>query len=178
MGPIKSLETTLEKFSKGLPSLPKNVKDWLVHWAPWLTLIGGILMLWAAWSLWHWAHVANTLINYANNLSRALGGQSVVSNRMTVGIWLGVIVLLVEAVMYLMAFPSLKTQKKSGWDLLFVVSIINVVYGVVLMFTNYGGVGNLFGSVIGTLIGWYLLFQIRSYYLGKGTTETKHAPEQ
>ena len=75
--------------------------------------------------------------------------------------------------MYLAAFPALNVHKKSGWNLLFLVSFINIVYGVVIMFTNYGGVGNLIGSIIGTFIGWYFLFQIRDYYLGKKAVEAK-----
>lgn len=171
MGPLNQLETSLAGVFKGAPKLPKGFKDWLVKYLPWFTLIGGLLSIWAAWSLWHWAHIANALINYANSLSQAFGGQTVATSRMTVGIWLGVIVLAVEAVVYLLAFPGLKAHKKAGWNMLFLGSIINVVYGVVVMFTDYGGAGNLIGALIGTIIGWWILFQIRDYYTGKKAPE-------
>lgn len=60
-----------------------------------------------------------------------------------------------------------------GWDLLFIASIINLVYGIVVLFTDYGSIANLFWSIVGTAIGWYFLFQIREYYLGKKPVEAK-----
>ncbi len=69
---------------------------------------------------------------------------------------------------YIAAFPGTKARKKSGWDLLFYALLINVVYGIVVAFTDYGGFGSLIGSLVGSAIGAYFLFQIRvSYSTGK-----------
>jgi len=38
---------------------------------------------------------------------------------------------------------------------------------VVVLFSNYGGIGSLLGSLVGAAIGLYLLFQIRASYLKK-----------
>lgn len=173
MEPIEKLEDSLEKTFKGLPQLPKNWKKGIVQYLPWITLVIGVLTIWSAYSVWHWAHWVNAWADYANNLSRAFGGSEVVSSRMTVGIWVSVVVLAIEAVIYILAFPALKATKKMGWNMLFYGSLVNVVYGVVILFTNYGGVSNLVWSIISTAIGWYFLFQIREYYTGKKLAEVK-----
>jgi hypothetical protein len=57
-----------------------------------------------------------------------------------------------------------KERRKSGWDLMFYAVLLNTVYGLVLLFTDYGGVGSLIGSLIGTAIGLYFLFQLKPKY--------------
>ena len=165
MSALQPLETALEDiFVKKAPALPPNGKKALVTYLPWINLVLGLLTLYTAYWLWHWAHLANSLINYANSLSTAYGGP-VVTGRLTSGIWLGLIVLVVEALLYLAAFPATRERKKSGWDLMFYALIVNVVYGVVILFTSYGGVSSLISTLIGSGIGLYFLFQIRSSYV-------------
>ncbi len=166
MAGVKQLEDALDDiFVKKAPKLPENAKKVIVEWLPWINLALGVLTLWAAWTLWQWANVADKLIDYANTLSRVYGGGEVVSSRMGLGIWLSLIVLAIEAVLYLLAFPATRARKKSGWDLLFYAALVNVAYGAVVFFTAYGGFGNLLGSLIGSAIGLYFLFQIRGLYL-------------
>ena len=71
------------------------------------------------------------------------------------------------------AFSGLKARKKSGWNLLYYALLLNLAYGIVMAFTNYGGFSYLIGAVIGSAIGLYLLFQIRSSYLGGHKTADK-----
>lgn len=168
MSAITQLEENLnDVFTKKVPALPENIKKFIVEWSPWFALIGGVLTLWAAWTLWQWAHVADDLINWSNRLSESLGGGTVSTSSMTAGIWLAIAVLALQAVLYLLAFPGLRDRKKSGWNLLFYGMIVNVVYGVVVVFTDYGGVSSLFGTLVGTAIGGYVLFQVRDHYLGE-----------
>lgn len=161
----QSLENSLsELFVKKAPPLPAGGKKFLVEYLPWINLILGLLALYGAYALWNWAHIASSLINYANSVSAVYGGPAVAADRMSVGIWVGIAVLAVEALLYIAAFPGTKARKKSGWNLLYYALLLNVVYGVVVLFADYGGVGNLFGYIIGSGIGLYLLFQIRSSY--------------
>jgi hypothetical protein len=153
--------------SKGLPQLPKNAKKAIADIAPWLVLIGGLLSLWVAWGLWSWARVANVYVDWANRISEAYGVPTVSTDRFTATVWVALAVILVEAVLFFVAFPALRAYKKSGWNILFIVTFINLAYGIVSLFTHYGGAGSLVGSIIGTAIGWYLLFQIREIYLAK-----------
>jgi hypothetical protein len=165
MSAFTSLEKSLDGiFVKQAPALPANGKKALVKYLPWINLVLGVVTLWAAYALWHWAHVANNLVDYANSLSAAYGGPQVAVDRMSFGIWLGLIVLAIEGLLYIAAFPATRDRKKSGWDLMFYALLINVVYGVVVLFTSYGGVGSLIGTIIGSGLGLYLLFQIRTSY--------------
>jgi hypothetical protein len=174
MAALADLEKTLDEvFVKKAPALPENGKKWIVEYLPWINIILGVLALWAVYTLWHWARWTSEWANYANSLSSMYGSSAVVStNRWTVGVWLSLAVLAAQAVLYIAAFPALKARKKSGWDLLFYASLVNVVYGVVVLFTDYGGFGSFLGSLVGTAIGLYFLFQIRALYLGKPAIET------
>lgn len=165
----QQLETKLnDVFGKRAPQLPANGKKMLVEWAPWLALIVGVLSLWAAYALWGWAHVASGLINYANSLCTVYGGSScnVATDNMTLWIWFGLAVLVIEGVLYLLAFPGLRDRKKTGWNFLYWGALINLVYAVISLFTNYG-LGNFIASLIGSVIGLWLLFQVRGQYTGE-----------
>jgi|SRR5665213_417889 len=158
MNSLESLEKSLDDlFVKKAPPLPPGGKKALVEYLPWINLVLGLLELWTVSILWHWAHVANSI--------GTLYGSLTIANRgMNAGLWLGLVLLGVQAIIYIAAFSPTKARKKSGWDLLFYALLLNIVYGAVIMFTSYGGVGNLISSIIGSGVGFYLLFQIRSSY--------------
>jgi hypothetical protein len=165
------------------PKLPAGGTKHLVEWAPWVSLIVGVLTLWAAWALWHWAHVANGLLNYANDLCNAYGSYStnacsnISSDRLTFWVWLGIIFLVVEGLLYLLAFPGLRDRKRQGWQYLYYGALVNVVYAVVSLFTNYG-VGNFIGGLIGSAVGFWLLFQIRDMYGKAVSHDTPKSPAE
>lgn len=162
---LDKLESSLsDLYTKNTPKLSVKTRDTLVEWAPWVTLVFGILSLLSAYWLWHWAHVANSIINYTNNLVRSLGINQVAANRFGFGVWLALIVVTIEALLYLAAYSGLKARHKTGWNFIFYAALINIVYGVVVLFTNYGGVGNFIGALVGSAIGLYFLFQIRPAY--------------
>lgn len=165
MRALEPLERNLDDFFVNQsPPLPSNAKKALVYYLPWINLALGLLTLYSVYVIWHWAHLASNLINYANSISAAYGGPQISSNRLTFGIWLGLIVLALEAVLYIIAFPATRGRKKSGWNLMFYAFLINVVYGVVILFTDYGSLGTLIWTLIGSFVGLYLLFQIRGNY--------------
>lgn len=161
------LEITLDNiFEKNAPKLPANARKAIVEWAPWVALVVGILTLWGAWALWSWAHVANDLVNYANQLSVAYGGTPVMDTRMTLWVWIGMVTLVIEGALYILAFfGGLREHKKSGWNYLYWGALVNVAYAVISLFTGYG-FGGFLGSMIGSVIGFWLLFQVRSLYTG------------
>ena len=163
MAALDSIERSLEGiFVKSAPKLPAKGKEMLAEWVPWINLILGIFTLASLYWLWDWSRT----VNYANEIIRAFGGGDVVSDRLTAGVWLGLVVLAIEAVLYIVAFSPLRARKKAGWNLLFYALIVNLIYGIVVMFTSYGGVGSFIGYLVGTIIGLYFLFQIREKYVG------------
>lgn len=170
MSALDSLEKKLDElFVKQMPALPVGLKKWLVKYLPWINLVLGVLTAFAALGLWRAAHTVNELVDYANQLSAAYGGPTNQVADLSVFFWVALAVLVVEAVLYIAAFPGMRDKKKSGWNLLFYALLINLAYGFFVMFTNYGSVGSFIGAIIGTAIGGYFLFQIRSSY-------TKSAP--
>jgi predicted neutral ceramidase superfamily lipid hydrolase len=116
--------------------------------------------------LWSWANTTTRIIDNVNTISAIYGGKEIVPNRLSLLVWVSLIVLAVSAVLYIAAYPGTKAKKKSGWNLLFYAALLNFAYGVVNAFTDYGTVMSLIGTLIGTIIGLFFLFQIRSYYTG------------
>lgn len=169
---IHSIEKQLEGVFKNAPKIPENGRKWFVSAFPWLALIFGVLQLWAAYTLWDAGRRTNDLVQGLNEFGRALGVDTGV-NDLGFWYWLSLAFLVVSAVLLLAAYPGLKAQKKQGWDLLFVGVLVSFVFGILMIFVdNYygGGFGRFIGTLIGTAIGLWILYQVRDYYLGK-----KHA---
>lgn len=178
---LSNLETKLnEVFVHNAPALPKGGKKMLVAWAPVVSVIVGILSLWSAWNLWHWAHVASSLNTYANAVCNAYsvsGCGGLVTSRYSIWLWLGVAVIAVEGILYLLAYSGLRDHKKVGWNYLFYGALVNVAYAIVSLFTGHNGASNFIGALIGSAIGFYLLFQIRESYLGKKPVSPGNPPK-
>ncbi len=161
---LQSLEKKLDEiFVKDAPPLPSNAKRAIVAYLPYINLVLGILTLLIAMGLYRAAHAVNYLVDYGNS-TLSLNGSRVTVSHLTFTVWLAIVVLAIEALIFIAAFPATKARKKQGWDLLFYAFLINVAYGVVAVFTDYGGIGRLLGSLVGSAVGLYLLFQIRGNY--------------
>lgn len=179
MNSLQKIEEQLDKlFNKSLPALPSNAKKFIVSVAPWVALVGGLLSLYSTYALWQWAHTLSVINNYTNAFNSlysayGYGYKAPNTNQMSIVLWIAMVVMLIEGVIYLLAFPGLHKQNKSGWNFLFYGLIVNVVYGIVMIFTSYGGIGSFIAYLIGSAIGAYFLFQIRSLYLnGKSSSST------
>ncbi len=171
MGALQTVENKLNEVFKGLPPLSEKAKESLVKAWPWIALIFGVLQLLAAWALWGLTNVAERLTDYANTLSTYYTGQSLgLSAADKTIIYLGLAVLVVDAVILLMAFPQLQKRTRRGWDLLFLGSLLNLVYAVVTLFIDARGAGSFIFNLLGSAIGFYLLFQVREKYKGHKAT--------
>lgn len=164
-GPLAPLEKSLDDVfgSKAQYQLPENIKKVLVDIAPWLALVGGVLGILSAYNIWAWAHRANQTLDSLNRLY----GDMVPRQTVELGLmfWVSIVMTLVFAALALLAFPGLKAKKKVGWNLMFYSMIANIAYGIVSLFYDGGGLGNLLSSLIVSAIGLYILFQVRSHYL-------------
>jgi hypothetical protein len=165
-------ESMHELFVGKAPPLPDKGKQLLVQYAPWLALLSGILSLLAVWNMWHWAHVADTYINYANQINSVYGGGTISTSRLGFGIWLSMIVLAIQAVLLLLAFPGLRDRQKGGWNLVYYSLLVSVVFSIIVAFTSYASFGSLLWSLIGAALGFYLLFQVRSRYIRPVTADS------
>ena len=161
----KKLETTIGGLFKGAPAMPENAKKSLVDAWPWIALVFGVLQLVAAWALWGVVRFAERLSDVTNSLSVYYTGRSAgLSSTDKMVIYLALLVLVADAVILLMAYPELKKKSKKGWDLLFLGSLVNLVYAVVSVFIHDRGVSSFIFSLIGSAVGFYLLFQVKDKY--------------
>ena len=65
--------------------------------------------------------------------------------------------LLFLIVILIMSLPGLQARKIIGWQLLILANAINLAYGILT--------GTIFGPVLGSIIGLYVLMQLRRYYM-------------
>jgi len=170
---MQRLEEKLnELFVKKAPvQLPENGKKTLVQYMPWITLIGGVFSALAALGLYQLVMAASAWTSYANEISIAYGSGPITNSLYTPGLWGGLLILLLEAIFFFVAFGPLKAHQKKGWNLLFWVAIVNAVYSIVHLLIDMNIVSLIF-SLIGSALGLYILFQIRSYYTGAATVKT------
>jgi len=166
MSQLEKLETTLDDvLNKNAPvKLPENGRKTLAGALWWLALIGGVAQMYFAWAFWRDWHRVDEALGTLNSLARAYGVDTG-STDLGLFFYLSIAVLALSGALLLLATPGLKAMKKAGWDLLFYGLLVNLVYGVVVVFTDYGTLGDLFGAALGSLIGAYLLFQVRSQFM-------------
>ena len=174
MAATSALEVKLNDiFGKKAPQLPVAGKKGIVQYAPIISLVLGILTLLGVLGLWNAARAVSGIADYANSICATYGGSNcaVATSHLTLWVWISLIVLLVEGILYLVAYSGLKARSKQGWNYLYYGALINLAYAIVTLFSSYDVVGHFIGALIGSAIGFYFLFQIREYYLGKKVVE-------
>lgn len=144
---FRSMLTQLEGrldlyFNKKAPALPAGIKEFIVWIAPYLTILGTIVMVPAILALL--------------GISAVFAPLTLLAGAWSFGGLVSLVALIATTVLYVTAIPGLFAKKKMAWDKMFLVSLISVVTSLLS--------GQLFSLVIGALINWYILFQIRSYY--------------
>lgn len=143
---LSGLEQTLDLyFNKKAPALPAGVKEFLVNIAPWIVLISVVISLPAVLALIGISSFVMPMAAYMT-YPAATGTMWMVASAFLV------ITIVLEA----LAIPGLFKRSKQGWNLVFYSALVSVVFNVVSL--------NLIGGIIGALISFYLLFQLKSHY--------------
>lgn len=169
-GPLAPLEKSLNDAfgEKASYQLPKELKELIVKFAPWLALIGGALSLFSAYGIWEATRRVNQWAVTANQWAESLGVDAPVRTaelNFTTG--LSIVVMIVVAALSLLAFPGLKDRKKIGWNLLFYGLLVNIAHSIITLFTDNYSMGSFVMTIVISAIGLYFLFQLRSYYIEK-----------
>lgn len=138
------IATMAEWFDK-FPALPKTWRETLVKITPVLALIFGILGILVAIS-------GLGVFTFFSPLA-VMGGAGASYGTG----FISVLIYLVASVLLLAAYPGTRARKYKGWQLLFWSEVVNLVGGIVAM-------TSLVSVIIGALIAFYILFQIRTYY--------------
>jgi hypothetical protein len=147
MNYLNQLTKTLDENYEKLPRLPKGVNDFIVSVAPWLALIFGVLGLISGLAAFGVLAVLSPFAMVAGAGKYAFTGP------------LMAIVLVVQSVIELWAFPSLKARKVRGWNLIYWSILLSVVSSVFSL-----SVFSILSAIIGALIGYYFLYNVKSYY--------------
>lgn len=148
-GMLHQLEATLDEYmiTKAPFHIPANGKELIVKIAPYLVIIGIILFIPALLAL---LGIGALLSPFA-----MMGGYGMMGGwgfGVTLSLVTGVAVFVLEA----MAISGLFKRTRSSWNLLFYASIVSLI-GNILSF-------NVVGGVLGAIIGWYILFQVKELY--------------
>lgn len=134
--------TVGEQFAK-LPALPTNWKEGLVKITPWIAIIFGVLGVVLSIASFGILTFLSPMVALGGGLGAAASGP------------LAAIFLFVSSLLLVLAFKGTKDRKYVGWRFLFLSEVVSLVSAVALF-----SVGGIFWS----LVSFYLLFQIRSYY--------------
>jgi hypothetical protein len=133
----------VEDWYKKLPPLPRNWNEVIVKITPWVALIFGALgVLGSLAAVGILAFLAPFVAMNAG-VGAASGGV------------IGALLALVASALMVAAFPGTNAKKLSGWNLLFWSEIVSLVSAVVSL---------SLAGVVGVLIAFYILFQIKPFY--------------
>lgn len=158
---VNKADSFLGGLFKGAPKMPDSSKESLVKAWPWIAVIFGVLQLMVAKGLWDVVR----LFDKVNSVFGAwLGTAYVYGGKDKFFVYLSLITLVVDAVILLMAFPKLQKRAKAGWDLVFLGALLNVLYSVFNFFVYGRGMGDFLSALIGSTIGFYLLYQVKDKY--------------
>lgn len=154
-GPLAALEAWLYDMLvvKAPFQLPKGLTDFIVQYGPWITLVIAVLMLPAVLVvLGLGAAVGNISAYYGANVGFFY--------------WLAMLVLVAQIVIMFVSVPMLLKRQRQGWLLIFYADIASFAYGILGSLSSpYSAVSGVIGALIGVVIGMYVLFQIRGYYV-------------
>jgi len=144
---MAALEGLLAPIFAKAPHLPANARATLVNIAPWLALVFGILGIVGILSA---GAISSVLLSFA----WIDGGTT------QIALAIAMIAGLLASVLELLAWKPLSERKKQGWNYLFYGTVLTAASSILDMLFGFGTVGNL----LGILIGFWLLFEVRSAY--------------
>ena len=129
-----------EEWFRKAPAIPANGREGLVKITPWVALVFGVL-----------------------GIITGIGGLGVLTGSAAFGVLhsaglgiLSTLLFLAASVLLLMAYPGTSKRQYRGWTLIFWSEVLVVLSNLVSF--------DILGAVVGGLIGFYLLYQIKSYY--------------
>jgi len=149
-GALGKLEVTLEEYlvKKAPVTIPKEWKEIIVKFAPYLAILGVVMGIPAVLALLG----AGTILAPLGFVGGMMTGRPFLGVGFIVNVlFLGAMVLLEG-----LAIPGLFSRSKKAWNFLFWSSLLGIVQNLVTF--------NIGGLVIGGIISMYFLFQVKEYY--------------
>lgn len=159
---VQSLEKSLSQLYKNVPHLPAGGRKWLGDNVWWLVIIAVVISVFGVFALLGALSAAFGLSAYVASspyAAYASGSWGMV--------WLVSLIalagLVITTVLMLMAINPLKTKAKLGWTLLFIILLIELVFGIVGDIVAI----DIFGIILSLLwaaVWGYFLFEIRGEF--------------
>ncbi len=151
-GLLSQLEGILDEYmvNKAPFALPQEVKEFLVKVSPYLVIVLAVMalpLILAALGLTAILSPFAMMGGYGHMHGFGWGFGAII------GLVFSVVTLVIEIV----AVPGLFKRTKAAWTLLFYASIVSLIGSIL-------SVSGIFGGIIGAIIGWYLLFQVKELY--------------
>lgn len=156
---IVDVENWMAEAFKSAPQLSKRTKELFVQAWPWLALLFGglqILSLFGAWDVIREVQRREAFLNF-------LGATNYDGVSIAV-MYASFALSIVSAVMLLVAYAPLRVRARRGWQLLFIVVLVNALSGLLALFIYGQGVGIAVLNLVVVAIVLYLLMQIRNEY--------------
>ncbi|MFA5827937.1 MAG: hypothetical protein WC841_01045 [Candidatus Shapirobacteria bacterium] len=125
------------------PALPDNIKEFIVKYGPYISLVMMVLM-------------APALIGLIGLSSVAMPFAYLGGVRSGFNFSLSTILMIGQLALQVIALPGLFKRAKSAWRLMFYSVLVSIVYSLLA--------GNLINGLVSALISFYILFQVKSYY--------------
>lgn len=139
-----SLADKIGDIFKTLPKLPQGVIDFIVKIVPYLALLGAL------------ANVIITPLGVLGTIFSIFTLNPIIMLSMVAS----TIIMIVSGILLFLAFKPLQEKAHRGWMLLFWSEILSAVTVIFTLFMGSGWIS----SLIGVVISFYLLYQIRPAY--------------
>jgi hypothetical protein len=144
MDALSSLEKTLSTyFHDKAPKMPQDIQELIVQYGPWLMLVMLILSVPSIFGILGFGAMISP---YSSLAFKTAGPIYLV-------IWaLSIVILALDA----LALPGLFKREMRSWRFIFYSTLIAAVQDIISL--------NILGLIIGSAIGFYILFQIKHNY--------------
>ena len=147
-GMFGKLETILDEYlGQKAPTLPDNIKDIVVSFAPYLAILGIVISLPSILAV---LGVGAFLTPF----SAFMGTSYMLSYGF--GYYVGIVGLIISAVLEALAIQGLFKRSMGAWRLMYYSALVSFVVSILQ--------GGFVGAIIGGLIGMYILFQVKPKY--------------
>lgn len=146
MGLVAKIEAWLDEYmvKKAPFQIPMGGKEFLATIAPYLVIIGVIFFVLSLPALLGLGMLGGAVGMMAGKLG------------WTYGVLVSTIASAISIVMEAMAISGLFKRTHKAWHLLFLASLVSFAGNILAL--------NLIGGLIGGVIGWYILFQVKELY--------------
>ena len=119
--------------------IPEGGREWIVQYGPWISIVLMVLLLPVVLLA---LGLGAVLLPFAGTAAPGLG--------------IGLLGAVVQIGLNIAALPGLFARKIAGWNLLFYSQIVGLVVSLLQL--------QIIGGIIGALISFYILFQVRTKY--------------